>query len=569
MKPESCSVLALTLIAACGGVSAQTTPVQFLVGELASLPVRGITNPIFTSAVAGHLTGHALNDVVMLASNIPVLVSAPGVHRSAVGLTLPPTQPAGFVSTDVRDVAILRAAGTGGRDALLMVTGAGLWSWHMTRVGSTWVPAMAAVGGSEWAGAKRLRVADVNGDGVEDILGLMSNERSIRCLQRGASPTSWVINTNSQVRDFAVGDVVAGGNPEIVSVTGPVTGSPFTGGVRIFAPNNATALMTYSMAHTSAVCALLQDGSTRGFVVASSASPTSHHVRSFQVVSGAITLRDTEAIDAEPSAVTCGSWRVVGLNDVLVARKTHGDLIEVQHTGGFLLGTVRTVVIGGTASTNNRSVPMLVDLQGDPTASSDLRCQPMLLVGRSGGSIAVQQRLSWLDTRFPRPIAGFAQNIQPPPGSSGGLAPTHVELDRWALGDSPANPAFVNQDATRIWAPVQLINGVYRAVLPSAGWQAQPAWTCAVRFVHAQVDGNGVVTAVLKRWPARNWNMTITGAQQAAWLAAFTEAYGGATAQPEDLPLSFQPPGSFGPAGDIVPPPPGPGASNQPPKPGG
>ncbi len=550
-------LLPVALLVLAGQAVAQAQgaiPIQ--VGELYYLPVQGVGAPVFTTSVAGHLQGYRLNDAVLLASGTPILVTAPGLHRSALPLPLPSLPPAGYVANDVRDIAILRGGGEEGRDALVMVTGTGLWTWHMTKVtvtppggspGLQWAVSLNPLGTSVWAGAKRLRVADVNNDGIDDVLGIMSDELSIRCLQRDVVGATWVITANANVRDFVVADMVAGGAPEIVAAIGPVISPAFVGGLRVFAPGNSTALMQYRLPHDSGVCAPLRAATVTGVVFALSAGGVSS-LRSYEAVNGGLVQRANLALTQEVGAITTGKWRTAS-EEVLLTFRTASNPVAVAQTGSLGLGDIRNIDIGSVAMTDNRAMCLLADWHGDPAESEvALRCVPRLIYPSTGeAKIVIQNTMNW-DSRFVTAVGHNSRfGVAAPPDSR----PTHVEITSWRLTLGVTGitmPSLTGRRELSLLTNSQ--TGWY--VDPTEGYTSALAWMLSLRFVERNAAG-----VVVRRWPLRTAIVSFDGILLDVILAGFSGQV-----------LIHHPWYMPGITGDVVQPPAGPdGDDDEPPKP--
>jgi hypothetical protein len=558
MNLSARSLLPLATLASIGHCVAQT--VTFEIGSLYLLPVAGITAPAFTSAVAGHLQGHHLNDAVVLANGRPVLVSAPGVHRSAVPLPLPATPPNGYVADDVRDIAVLRNGGEEGRDALVLVTGAGLWRWYKSRQlvvpagggapGMAWVVCLEPLGTSVWAGAKRLRVADVDGDGNDDVLGIMSAERSIRCLLRDGADTTWVIPAAAHVRDFTVVDLVPGGTPEIAAMTGAITGAvpAFSGGLRVFAPGNSTDLARTELAWNTPVCAALHGTNGNGVVVAGH-DGVQARVCTFAMVNGALAQCSVIDVAGTVTAIRSAKWQGAH-EDVLLTYQHTSNPAVVAHDGALQLGTVRTMLFGSHAMADNRAACLVADWHGDPAEpEAALHGQPLLLYpSTAAGCIVLQQRTAF-DDRFVQVTGGTGFAIAAPPD----LRPTHVEIEGWRVTATATGVARSATSEREVRALHD--DGTEWSIEPRRDNTTQ--WHLAMRFVSRNSAGE-----IVRRWPARTAGL----AWNPAWIPYFLEGY-------EDLvqpaPQNANGPGLLTPipitiiwtgiTGDVVQPPGGPG----------
>ena len=167
----------------------------------------GFTVGSFGRSVLAEVTGHQIPDVVVLATEAggnlretALLVGAPGVHNSAV--VLPNT-----AGKKIRDVAALPGGDPAhGRDALLLATDLGLFRWCANGV-------MTRFGGANWVNATRIEAADVDGDGLPEVIGKMGsstfgNQQNLRALSI-AGTTSWMVSTGAPILDLAVVDWVA------------------------------------------------------------------------------------------------------------------------------------------------------------------------------------------------------------------------------------------------------------------------------------------------------------------------------------------------------------------------
>ncbi len=120
----------------------------------------------FTRCVAGELSGDLLPEVAILRGSEVLLAFGPGLYDAV--LTLP--RPA-------NDLAVLPAAIANAKGTLLLVNSLGLQRVTFDASTDGFTTTNLATG--DWADALLVRVADLDGDGDQDIVGLKSNRRDL------------------------------------------------------------------------------------------------------------------------------------------------------------------------------------------------------------------------------------------------------------------------------------------------------------------------------------------------------------------------------------------------------
>ncbi|MBL8752170.1 MAG: hypothetical protein JNK15_02625 [Planctomycetes bacterium] len=499
-----------------GASSAQG--ITFNHAGLAHLPIGPhAPNTSLRDAVTGHFTGMHLRDAVVLAETTPVLVTAPGVVRSAVRLPAPTSGETAFDRTDVRAIATVPNAGQGGLDALAAVSGAGLWLWskavdYDTGEADYVVQQLSAQ--PVWAGVKRLRVADVDNDGNADILGLQANDTTIRCLLRNSSggTTQWNIATGGRVYDFLVADLIPGGAPELAVLNGVTTGAhAFGGGIRLFAPGASTPLQTIALPTTGGTLTTLPTATTPGLLAAGLLGGVHQLVAFGSSASGLVAggTGSTVALPDRATAMTAGPWQDAPAISAIITLANTPNPVVLPHLGGLTFGAPTTIPLTSVPAPGeyeNLATPVLADFHGDPAAPPERQGRPMLLYPMESlgagipGSIVMQYENTWLpgDVLFGAPGAE-SNEVRGMPTS--GPAPTRLGMLAWQLDCSPSDAA------DRVVATSLLASGGVAMHAPGLlpYWSAQfdlpaisfdSAYALVLRFERVE-DGQVI------RWPAR------------------------------------------------------------------
>lgn len=142
----------------------------------------GLAN--FRKIVSGEFTGNLTRDAVVMDGNRPRLLVSPEYFDTSIG-----------TPNDANDIAVLTGA-MSGKDLLVTVEAGGLMLYERisaTYLGnptSSWNAIQLRDATSAWANAAFVCVGDVNGDGQQDIVGVMSNKRDL-IVALGAGGTSF------------------------------------------------------------------------------------------------------------------------------------------------------------------------------------------------------------------------------------------------------------------------------------------------------------------------------------------------------------------------------------------
>jgi hypothetical protein len=574
--------------------------VSFGPGELTRIRLSAaVPAADLTQAVTGHFTGMHVRDAVVLAGSTPVLVTAPGVLRSAV--TLPDRSDksltsVGFDRTQVRAIATVPDFPEEGRDALAVVTNfqdtqhgllAGLWLWYQTGDG---IYQMLHVSSSTaWSNMTKLRVANVGTASAPQlgILGLQQNGATIRCIEvkepdQPADWPQWTLPTNGRVHDFQVADVMPGGLPEVVVLNAATTGAyAFSGGLRLFAPGQAAPLDTEGFQVSDGVLAAVSD-STGTRVFAAMRNNGADKLKLFVGGPAGLTAGPEVGLAGEPSAMAVAPWRDLGQLDALITLRNQPDPVVVACTGQQF-GAVSVVPVTNAVAPvdyDNLATPLIADFHGDPAAPPSRQGRPRILypvenlgLGQPAG-IAMQNEVGWEEdgewiwpaghVRFGETAASQSEIRGvpvPAPGQPAEPQPTRIHMLSWAFDPAPAAPADRKARTESLGATTsalqEMIQGTqsYWVASVITAESATYGWQMMVRF---ECDGpNGTVL----RWPARAAMIVDGTLAQSNNLQRLTEALAavyGPAATFENYPVfvAFPEGGAFwGIIGDVVQPP--------------
>lgn len=510
--------------------------ISFAPGELTRIRLSAaVPSDALTQAVTGHFTGMHVRDAIVLAGGTPVLVTAPGVLRSAVTLpnrtgTLP-----GFDRSLVRAIATVPNFAGQGLDALAVVTGVdpepdplqpqpvpGLWLWYKVldhAYGDAQYRMTLLSSLPTWVGVTKLRVAELGSASQRriGIFGLQANNQTIRCIEVGdlQAPSQWVqwrVGTEGRVYDFQVADVIPGGSSEIVVLSGVATGNfPFDGGLRLFAPvdapSNAPPLQTVIAPNNGGVLAAVPEATgTRVFAAARFGGIDTLMV----FVSEPAGLGEVEGgwclLGGEPTAMAVGPWRHAPDLDVVVTLKNQVNPVVshcfLQQRWRFTAPAVVPIANGvPPVGYENRATPLLADFHGDPAAPQGLGLQgrphllyPVESLPGEPGAIAMENELQWLsgDVKF-GPGSGEVSGVP-----TTGMQPTRVSMLSWEFDADPASPTAGKASTRLLRAAESEINpsaAPHTAVMKTFDC-ASGAWMFMARF-ECEVAGQTL------RWPAR------------------------------------------------------------------
>ena len=510
--------------------------ISFAPGELTRIRLSAaVPSDGLSQAVTGHFTGMHVRDAIVLAGGTPVLVTAPGVLRSAVTLPNRTGTVPGFDRSRVRAIATVPNFAGQGLDALAVVTDinptpnphqpepvAGLWLWYKVpdyATGSAQYRMTLLSSLPIWAGVTKLRVAELGSAGQRKvgIFGLQNNSQTIRCIEMGdlQDPSQWVqwrVATEGRVHDFQIADVIPGGSPEIVVLSGAATGSyPFNGGLRLFAPvhqpTNALPLQTVLAPNSGGVLAAVTDGSgTRVFAAARFGGVDTLVV----FVGDPAGLGEVEGgsclLGGEPTAMAVGPWRHAPDLDVVVTLKGQANPVVshcfLQQRWRFTAPAVVPITSGlPPVGYENLATPLIADFHGDPAAPLGLGLQgrphllyPVESLPGEPGSIAIENELQWLsgDVKFG---PGYKQVSGVP---AAGVQPTRVSMLSWEFDAEPMSPTAgkARTGLLRAAESELELNGATHEAAMTTFECPTGAWIFMARF-ECEVAGQTI------RWPAR------------------------------------------------------------------
>jgi hypothetical protein len=134
----------------------------------------------FTGSTAGYFDRSGYPDVVVLSQQTPHILSSPGavnalyaIEQAPGGCTVVATSYQGLTPKGRRE------------DKLLVSNGAGLYRWW--RFAQWPTPQWQLELGTDWASLRQLVVADVNADGLDDLVAICADQRRIRVRLGAAS----------------------------------------------------------------------------------------------------------------------------------------------------------------------------------------------------------------------------------------------------------------------------------------------------------------------------------------------------------------------------------------------
>ncbi len=123
----------------------------------------------FGKIVAGEFTGDLKLDAVVMDGQQPKLLVAPETFDSAI-----------LVCPSANDIAVLKGAlSDPDKDCLLTVSTAGLVRYERLSASASWAIVTIRGTSTDWNGARKVAVGQVDGGGPLDIVGIAANGRSV------------------------------------------------------------------------------------------------------------------------------------------------------------------------------------------------------------------------------------------------------------------------------------------------------------------------------------------------------------------------------------------------------
>lgn len=335
MKPTTVPALALLLLLA-PGLLAQETPQDTWPETARALPwpdggFRG--GGAFGKALAADVTGDLQLDAIVLQGTVPVVGYGPAVHEAFVELPV-----------DANDFDVVPRAGGRDADELVVVNDAGVTAWRFDYAGGTVPWASTLVRAGAWRDARAVRVADLDGDGQLDLVGLAADGRTLLLLRSayGTPVPLPAVDVGEDVLALAVCDWEGDGADEVAVVTPSGLAVLRSGGAVVgaapLALERAFAVAFRQAGYAAERLALL--------VRSSGASSDSLVVVD---ATGVEPPLDLGALDAY--AASAGDIGRDGDDDLMVAHQSAQTLLELRNqSDGLPPGTAPTFALGPQAS---------------------------------------------------------------------------------------------------------------------------------------------------------------------------------------------------------------------------
>ncbi|MGE3172540.1 MAG: FG-GAP repeat domain-containing protein [Planctomycetota bacterium] len=499
----------------------------------------------FHGIAGGNLMGHGVPDAVFVAGTEPILCSGLTLHAAVQ--RLPNT--GGLV---VHDVATLPGGGRNGRDAVAMVTDAGLRLWFYDDNQQPHY-AVQSLGGPQWQGATQVRCGDVDGDGVPDVVGLIATGKKLRVFARGSTATHYAVDLGVNVLAFEVLQWDGSGAAELAVLTET--------GLRILS-GDGTTQQVLAAAPMTGGCLARVPGGGNDLLAWSTTDLGQPELR----LLGDTVLLETLPLAKAPTALAGGDVDGDGDSDIVatVADDANPCLYavvngELAQLGGY--------VFDDQPVTGNRATAFVADCDGDGVEDIALPLPGSQRVGLVLGPNPAVPTLELADglllyddgTHPGETWFRFWYDTQSFP-----VGATHVEVRTWSLLPTP-NGLVLGPQQPRRWEPAnpEAPQHTFEVHIDSSAWNAVGAMATAVAFVERDAQG-----AVVHRHPFR---VTLH-----YWGSPPTIAPGviEATTQPvHDLYIEFAPGtsggglpvGGSGGKGSLPPPPPPPVDPPEPP----
>jgi len=350
----------LTLISVLAGVPllAQSTPKFQGDQHWAPWPASKNAPGAFGKGVPAQLTPDGVMDVLQLDGSQLVLLTNPDELFSVTN-----------VRAGVEDMSTLRGAGAGGLDAVAIVGAGGLERvWYDSALGAF---ASASIDANTWAGAGLVRAADLDADGVSDLIGVASDRQSILVQLADSSGTAFHAASGfvvqADVLDVRVLQWDTDGAPEVALLTDlGVEVRDLDGGLLDSFPAAIPG---------GAICVIGQAGEQQDRLawITEYAPPALQYLLVLCASAGVTEIVDLGALDA--FATVSADYDLDGDDDILISHRFSYELLWIENertqqtpsgTSFYQAGDRKVFSVDSQSSASqNEAWPVVADLDGD------------------------------------------------------------------------------------------------------------------------------------------------------------------------------------------------------------
>ncbi|HKE00678.1 MAG TPA: hypothetical protein VKE69_06690 [Planctomycetota bacterium] len=453
----------------------------------------------FGRTVVAHLTGEGSPDVVVLAGDRPLLFTAPQVHQSVRRV------PESAVAGPVLDLDVAKGKGVDGGDAIAMVNSVGLvhWWWSHANVAD----ATSVIATGPWAGARKLRTADLQGLGKVDYVGVGAAGDTILVRLEGAAATTTVLAAGGAVQAIDVLDF-DGASP--LDIAYLVATSPTTSAVRVVTTAGASLLPSpiageIVAGYSDSIAALRMPGTApdRLAWITTASSPSVHQV--IRVVQTGGLVSDDVDLTGAIHAVQCSASDLDGdgRSDLLISVQGGEFLLAYFNVGASPAPTfhsnfaIWTPYGNAMPNLGNVAWPAGADFDGDGDGDWVLpveRTQELVLF-RNRGIDETRQKVK-PEVQHPGDVWSFvddnhlavplAKPQDPVPGA------THVQVTIWRQPtyDDPIDPRPVGSLVAALTPSgtggYLLENPKATVTLPGGPYADECVFTLEIRLIEKQ-----------------------------------------------------------------------------------
>ncbi len=389
----------------------------------------GASGP-FGRCVSARLTPDAIPDAVVLDGLEPVVLIDADPRFAPFELPLA-----------ALDLDRVRGAGPGGRDALAVVDAGGL---RLVRFDPpSWSFVVDPIAAGAWAGARKVRAADLNGDGLDDLLGVAADGSTLLQLLAQGSPATFQSGgsaaTAFEVRQMCTLQWNADPGLEVAVLS--------NWGIQVLEPEGTLLAQWPAVMPGGTMARLRQAGQATDRLawITAWAPPAQQWLMTLAPGGAVNDLLDLGALDA--FAAVGGDYDLDGDDDLLVSHHFSNELIwfENQRGSSNPLGpsfallqqqmTLFRVGPPGAGATLNQAWPVVDDLDSDGDLDLLYAAETSMTLELLRGEEVAEQAF------VPSPTSGTWQVTSPSaPGHlilSFAAPPTlhpqatHLEVDVW------------------------------------------------------------------------------------------------------------------------------------------